>query len=97
MEVDAAIQDERAVHLISTQVVAVEVGDATTDEYVPIDVSFSTADEAHKALQGLQKRVVGGVALSAEPLRPPAKDASCVTSRVEIKVTAPDAIFMTSS
>ena len=61
-----------------TSVVAVEVGDATTEEFVPIDVSFSSADEAHKALQGLQKRVVGGVALTAEPLRPPAKDASCV-------------------
>ena len=59
------------------EVVAVEVGDST-DEYVPIDVSFSSADEAHKALQGLQKRVVGGVALTAEPLRPPDKDASCV-------------------
>ena len=60
------------------EVVAVEVGDSVTDEFVPIDVSFSTADEAHKALQGLQKRVVGGVALTAEPLRPPARDASCV-------------------
>ena len=59
-------------------VVAVEVGDASTDEYVPIDVSFSTSEDAHKALLGLQKRVVGGVALSAEPLRPPATDASCV-------------------
>ena len=58
-------------------VVAVEVGDSTTEEFVPIDVSFSSADEAHKALQGLQKRVVGGIALSAEPLRPPSPDASC--------------------
>lgn len=58
------------------EVIAVEVGDESAD-FVPIDVSFASRDEALKALAGLQKRVVGGLVLQAEPLRPPAKDASC--------------------
>ncbi|EGB12005.1 hypothetical protein AURANDRAFT_61299 [Aureococcus anophagefferens] len=76
-------------------VVAVEVAPAaagTADDFAPIDVSFAARDDAAAALAGLERRVVGGVALRAAERPPsPPPDSISTAARVFGALDADDA------
>ena len=76
-------------------VVAVEVAPAAgggPDDFAPIDVSFAARDDAAAALAGLERRVVGGVALRAAERPPsPPPDSASTAARVFGALDADDA------